>query len=101
LIVWRVDADGTVHMIDGHPDNSITYRTLTERYPHGSRSDGGGFRNWRPIVGTREARYATNAEIADLTDEQYDRRRWTVRGQAVAFQRWVRARLDVVTAKGD
>jgi hypothetical protein len=93
LIVWRIDADGTVHMIDGHPDNSITYRTLNDRYPHGSRSDGGGFRNWRPLVGARGERYAANSEIHDIADEQYDRRRWTVAGLAVPFQRWVRARL--------
>lgn len=98
LIVWRVDPDGTVHMIDGHPDNSITYRTLTERYPHGSRTDGGGFRNWRPLVGVRGERYASNREVSDLAEEQYDRRRWTIAGQAVAFQRWVRARLEA-TAK--
>lgn len=97
LIVWRVDGDGTVHMIDGHPDNSITYRTLTERYPHGSRSDGGGFRNWRPLHGTQDARYAANSELRDLDEEQYDRRRWTVAGASVAFHHWVRARL---VAKG-
>jgi len=93
LIVWRVDADGTVHMIDGHPDNSITYRTLTERYPHGSRWDGGGFRNWRPLIGADGARYAQNSELRDLAEEQYDRRRWMIAGLSVPFQRWVRARL--------
>jgi hypothetical protein len=93
LTVWRVDADGTVHMIDGHPDNSITYRVLTERYPSGSRGDGGGFRNWRPLVGTQSVRQAQNQEIHDLADEQYDRRRWVVGGARVAFQQWVRARL--------
>ncbi len=93
LIVWRVDPDGSVHMIDGHPDNSITYRVLTERYPSGSRGDGGGFRNWRPLVGTEAVRHASNAALRDLTDEQYDRARWVVGGAPVRFQRWVRARL--------
>ena len=27
LLVYKVDANGTVHFIDGHPDNSLTYRT--------------------------------------------------------------------------
>lgn len=95
LIVWRVDPDGQVHMIDGHPDNSMSARTLTDRYPGGSRSDGGGFRNWRRVAVQGEVRQALNSEIPDRVDEQYDRRRWLISGERVPFQRWVRARLMV------
>ncbi len=93
LVVWRVDRDGTVHMIDGHPDNSISYKVLRENYPHGCRGDGGGFRNWRPLIGTQTPTYTENRNLTDLSDEQFDRHRWLVGQHEVGYQEWVRARL--------
>jgi hypothetical protein len=47
LVVSHMDDDGTVYMFDGHPDNSLTFKTFTEKIHRGPGKRGGGFRNWR------------------------------------------------------
>jgi len=73
LIVYRVDEDGTIWTIDGHPDNSLTYGRFTEgAYQLGARAQGGGFRNFRPQrVTGRTITFASNAELSDFGDTQY------------------------------
>lgn len=47
LLVYRVDSDGTVRLMDGHPDNSLTIQRFGEKFARGGKGQGGGFRNWR------------------------------------------------------
>ncbi|HEY8080086.1 MAG TPA: hypothetical protein VIF62_38410, partial [Labilithrix sp.] len=87
LLVYRVDADGTVRMMDGHPDNSLTFGPLTEgKFAVGGRSQGGGFRNFRPQHwdGTQFVR-ATNEELRDFGDTQY--------GHGDQYVDWIRQKL--------
>ena len=74
LIVYRVDADGSIWTIDGHPDNSLTFGRFAEgAYAVGGRAQGGGFRNFRPqtvdFFGSVSA--SRNDEFADYGEEQY------------------------------
>ncbi len=95
LLVYRVGADGTVFMMDGHPDNSLTYGPLTEgKYAVGGRSQGGGFRNFRPEHwdGTHVV-YAKNEELHDFGDTQY--------GHGDQYVAWVRQKLGGTAAAPD
>jgi hypothetical protein len=47
LVVSRIDSDGTVWFVDGHPDNSLTSKRFGEYLSRGSCKQGGGFRRWR------------------------------------------------------
>lgn len=40
LLVYKVDPSGTIHLIDGHPDNSLTFGIFSEKYA-GRRQDAG------------------------------------------------------------
>ena len=82
-VVTRVEGDGRVHFIDAHPDNSITHEYYDLRFVRSRPGQGAGFKNWRPLrlVDYRNGPngallgghvvLATNAEIADFSDEQY------------------------------
>jgi hypothetical protein len=85
LLVYKVDANGTVHFIDGHPDNSLTYRILTGDLAVGGSSQGGGFRNFRPID-SHTLEYAPNTALTDLGSSQY--------GHGAAYAEWVRSQLS-------
>jgi hypothetical protein len=92
LLVYRVDPSGTVHMMDGHPDNSLTFGIFAEKFAVGGSSQGGGFRRFRPIEfdGQRfhrvpNARLTTSAAGFSAT-AQY--------GRGVGYYSWVRERLS-------
>lgn len=48
LVVAEVRADGTVYLMDGHPDGSLTWKRFGEALALGGRGQGGGFKNFRP-----------------------------------------------------
>lgn len=87
LLVWKVEADGTVWTMDGHPDNSLTFgRFLEGRYAVGGRAQGGGFRNFRPQrVRDGRVELVPNGELADFGDNQY--------GHGDGFVAWVRTQI--------
>jgi hypothetical protein len=87
LLVYKVDAAGTVSMIDGHPDNSLTHTIFSDKLALGGRSQGGGFRNFRPINSRSSTlAYVPNAQLADFGDTQY--------GRGHAYYDWVRSQLS-------
>lgn len=98
LMVYHIREDGEVLMFDGHPDNSVTHSRLARRHVIGRASQGGGFKNFRPIVwdhGT--VVQLPNAAIADFGGRTpFDRSGFVVSGQRVSFEEWVRARLGTV-----
>jgi hypothetical protein len=84
LLVYKVDANGTVRFIDGHPDNSLTTHILSSDLAVGGVSQGGGFRNFRPID-SHTLDYAPNASLTDLGSSQY--------GHGTGYADWVRLQL--------
>jgi hypothetical protein len=87
LLVYKVDPDGTVWMIDGHPDNSLTYGPLVEgKFAVGGRAQGGGFRNYRPQeIVNGKIQYVPNERIHDFGDTQY--------GHGDQYVAWIRDRI--------
>ena len=117
--VYRVEADGRIHYIDAHPDNSLTRGFYDLRFVRASPGMGAGFKNWRPMrLDRRHAgrgRHASpaawsswpaNKDIADILDEQFfgngtrpdDDRDWrdgafTLNGETLDYYDYVRAKL--------
>jgi hypothetical protein len=92
-VVYKVSADGRVHYIDAHPDNSITSGIYSPKFVRSNPRHGAGFKNWRPfkiVNASTNSRgeivngsivMAKNAEIPGYGIEQYwgtqvDRNSW-------------------------
>lgn len=72
VIVSKIDKSGRIHFIDAHPDMSITRGVYSGQFQRGDPAIGAGFHAWRPfaVVASTYA-YATNAQIASFSMEQY------------------------------
>ncbi len=71
LVITEVRDDGTIFMIDGHPDGSLTWKRFGEAFELGPKILWGGFKNWRWQTwdGTQLAR-VPNAELRDFDGAQ-------------------------------
>ena len=103
LLVSEVRDDGVVHLIDGHPDGSLTWKRFGPRYAIGTARVGGGFKNFRPQ--RLDGRYVVRAHDRDLADaddrSQWSPAAWVVDGRATSFHEWVRASLATPGAPRD
>jgi hypothetical protein len=92
LLVYKVDPSGAVHLMDGHPDNSLTFGIFSERFAVGGASQGGGFRRFRPLeFDGQTVRRVGNSRLATASagfsaGAQY--------GRAAGYYPWVRERLS-------
>jgi hypothetical protein len=102
LVVTEVRQDGSIYLMDGHPDGSMTYKRFGEAFAIGTARLGGGFKNFRPLRwdGAQLTR-ASNAELPHYDGaSQWDPAVWqaglpadTARGRGGLYHRWVRARM--------
>ncbi len=95
LVVYEVRPDGEVRLIDGHPGGSFTARRFSAQLTLGSSRQGGGFRNFRPMLMRRGAVVRPrNAALADYDAMvQHDPARWVINGRQLGYHDWVRVRL--------
>jgi hypothetical protein len=103
LVVAEVRDDGVVHLIDGHPDGSLTWKRFGPRYAIGTSRVGGGFKNFRPQrIDGRYVVRATDRELSDADERsQWDPSAWVIDGRRVSFHDWVRAALAAPGAARD
>lgn len=97
LTVAEVAADGSVHMIDGHPDGSLTWTRFGQSLALGGHRQGGGFKNFRPLrLVDKELVRTPNRELPwfDGTS-QWDRTLWGASAQDGTYYTWVRKSLAV------
>jgi len=94
LVVYQITDSGDVLMFDGHPDGSITHTRLGQQALGGPRQ-GGGFKNFRPLVLHKgHAVRVPNPLLPDWDRiPQSERRRHLVNGRPAAYVPWVRAQL--------
>jgi len=103
LTVGEVRPDGTVYLLDGHPDGSLTWKRFGQAFAQGGRSLGGGFKNFRPLrlVGEALVR-APNRELSFFDGQsQWDRSLWSVSGTPGDYHAWVRRSLTVPAEQPD
>lgn len=97
LVVIEVRPDGTVYLIDGHPDGSLTYKRFGEAFAIGTRRLGGGFQDFRPQRwdGAHLTR-SGNSELPHFDGEsQWNPSSWQPTGatERATYHQWVRQRL--------
>ncbi len=88
LVVTDIDDDGTIHAVDAHPDNSISYKTIDSATLERSRPDHGfGFFNYRPLKAVGGKRMTApngqqalyGAKVVPVSDiELYQKGLWSV-----------------------
>lgn len=49
-IVYEVEKNGVIHLMDAHPDNSISRIVYGKKFVRSGAAVGAGFKNWRPHV---------------------------------------------------
>lgn len=115
-VVYKVDADGRIHYIDTHPDNSLTRGVFGRAFARASPGMGAGFKRWRPLrlVGSKSGvegllsggviALAPESAIPDWSDEQiygtaslrpknWRAARFDVDGEPLDYYEFVRKRL--------
>lgn len=96
-VVFEVTKNGKVHLIDAHPDNSLTAITYGEKFSQTNVQVGGGFSNWRPFnVETNEVVAVSNDELTDYSLEQFERKQpFEFNNIRMSFHEYVRNKLSV------
>ncbi len=67
-IVYEVEKNGVIHLMDAHPDNSISRIVYGKKFVRSGTAVGAGFKNWRPHVNGSVLR---NAAIPQFSLVQY------------------------------
>jgi len=99
LVVYGVLGSGEVLTFDGHPDGFLTFGTLSEKNVHGGASQGGGFKNFRPLrLQNDSLQLVKNAELRDFGGSvSFDKSRFVADGTSVNYHSWVREQLRLPT----
>jgi hypothetical protein len=67
-IIYKIDSrDGTIKMMDAHPDGSITHIRFDQKFVRSRVAHGAGFKNWRP-----ELNYDPTSTLPDFSTERFD-----------------------------
>jgi len=95
-VVYSVTKNGKVHLIDAHPDNSLTAITYGEKFSQTNVEIGGGFSNWRPFnVETGSVQATPNEELPDYSLEQFERKKpFEYNNVQMSFHEYVRNKLS-------
>jgi len=102
LLVYRVDPEtGNVHMMDSHPDGTLTMKVLSPKIKVGTSRFGGGFRAWRHYrvelldedAGSFRIVRDTNAECPWYSDTAQYRGKYPVGGRTLTYHEWIRWRI--------
>lgn len=79
-IIYKIESNGIIKMMDAHPDNSITRITFDKKFVKGKPHHGSGFNNWRPelnqessekLLGFSLEQYKTSFEINNSPTDYY------------------------------
>jgi hypothetical protein len=102
LLVYRVDSEkGNVHMMDSHPDGTLTLKVFGPKIKVGTARFGGGFRAWRHYrvelldwdTGSFRIVRDTNAECPWYSDTAQYRGKYPVGDSLLSFHEWIRWRV--------
>lgn len=87
-LVYKIEDDGRVRMMDAHPDQSITYITFSKKFARSRPHHGAGFRNWRPELSTTSTK-----NLPGYSTEMYNNR-FTHNGNSLDYYEYIRSKLS-------
>lgn len=96
-VVYEVTKTGKIHLIDAHPDNSLTAITYGEKFSRTSSKIGGGFSNWRPFTYSDSAvEFKRNNELENFSLEQFQKSdTFSFNNTPMGFYEYVRNKLSL------
>lgn len=95
-VVYEVTNNGKIHLIDAHPDNSLTAITYGEKFSQTNVEIGGGFSNWRPFSIDGNVTAISNDDLSDYSLEQFGKgKMYTFNNTEMDFYEYVRNKLSV------
>lgn len=95
-VVAKVTEDGRIRVIDAHPDRSISKPWFGTKFTKGSKTNGGGFKKWRPILYTSGGNTVRtrNHNISDYSAEDQFQKSYSFRGKSgLGYHEYVRQAL--------
>lgn len=103
-VVAKVTEDGRIRVIDAHPDKTISKPWFGAKFTRGSKTNGGGFKRWRPIRYSSEGKIirTRNHNIADYSaDDQYHKT-FTFRDRSgLSYHEYMRMAMADAGGKSD
>jgi hypothetical protein len=87
-IIYAIEADGRIRMMDAHPDQSITRIVFGKKFTRSNPARGAGFKNWRP-EGNMKATKRLNGFSDEIFGSYFE-----VNGRRLNYHDFVRARLS-------
>ena len=93
-IVYDVTTNGKIHLIDAHPDNSLTTLIYGEKFARTNVKIGGGFSNFRPFSVIKNVIYPVpNKDLSGYSLIQFQKGPFIYRGETLTFYEYVRKKL--------
>jgi hypothetical protein len=86
-IVYKIEKDGRIKMMDAHPDNSVTRITFDQKFTRSRPAHGSGLKLWRP-----ELSGEASERLPNFSTEQFNKT-FELNGEQVSFYDYVRARM--------
>lgn len=87
-IIYKIEKDGRIRMMDAHPDYSVTRITFDKKFTRSRPAHGAGFKNWRP-----ELNYKDTATLPGFSSEQFGQV-FEMNGESLSYYDWVRAQMS-------
>ena len=95
-VVAKVTEDGRVRVIDAHPDRTISKPWFGAKFTRGSKTNGGGFKKWRPIRYTSGGNTVRtrNHNISDYSADDQFQKSYSFRGRSgLGYHEYIRQAL--------
>ncbi len=84
-IVYYVNSsDGSIKMMDAHPDQTISRITFDQKFVRSRRAHGAGFKNWRP-----ELNYQPTADLPGFSTDRF-KDEYSFKGKSMNYYEYVR-----------
>lgn len=102
FIVYKVEANGDIGLLNGHSDNRITTSPFGEKFTRGNAPQGGGFRAWRwtniHTVDASAKRYKLDRNNNENSryfnaKSQYEIGNDNSANQAQRYHAWIKSRI--------
>jgi len=93
-VVYDVTSTGQIHMIDSHPDNTLTTITYGEKFPRSGQKVGAGFSRFRPFSVENGIKAPLNSELPGYSLLQYSSGPFIFKDKVVSFYEYVRLKLS-------